>query len=110
MASEVEETLKRIQSHKGVIGTVIINADGVPIKSTLDNATTVQYSGLISQLADKARSAVREMDPSNDLTFLRIRSKKHEILVAPDKEYQLIVIQNPTIFKNSNMFYLTNKL
>ena len=31
----------------------------------------------------------------NDLTFLRIRSKKHEIMVAPDKEYVLIVIQNP---------------
>ena len=33
--------------------------------------------------------------PQNDLTFLRIRSKKHEIMVAPDKEYVLIVIQNP---------------
>ena len=32
----------------------------------------------------------------NDLTFLRIRSNKHEIMVAPDKEYLLIVIQNPS--------------
>lgn len=31
----------------------------------------------------------------NDLTFLRVRSKKHEIMVAPDKDYLLIVIQNP---------------
>lgn len=29
------------------------------------------------------RSSVRDIDPTNDLTFLRIRSKKHEILVAP---------------------------
>ena len=56
---------------------------GIPIKSTLDNATTVQYAGLISQLADKARSVVRELDPTNDMTFFRIRSKKHEIMVAP---------------------------
>ena len=27
-ASEVEETLKRIQSHKGVIGTIIVNSEG----------------------------------------------------------------------------------
>lgn len=40
---------------------------------------------------------VRTMDPSDDLTFLRIRSKQHEILVAPDKEYSLIVIQNPNL-------------
>lgn len=69
---------------------------GIPVKSTLDNTTTVQYAGLMSQLADKARSVVRDLDPSNDLTFLRVRSKKHEIMVAPDKDFVLIVIQNPT--------------
>lgn len=69
---------------------------GIPVKSTLDNTTTVQYAGLMSQLSDKARSVVRDLDPSNDLTFLRVRSKKHEIMVAPDKDFLLIVIQNPT--------------
>ncbi|KAG4084582.1 roadblock-type dynein light chain [Neocallimastix lanati (nom. inval.)] len=93
--SEVEETIKRLQSHKGVEGIVIVNNDGIPIRSTLDNNLTVQYSALITQLASKARSVVRDLDPQNDLTFLRIRSKKHEIMVAPDKEYILIVIQNP---------------
>lgn len=96
MASEVEETMKRIQSHKGVVGTIVVNSEGIPIKTTMDNTTTVQYAGLINQLSDKARSVVRDLDPTNDLTFLRIRSRKHEIMVAPDKEFILIVIQNPT--------------
>ncbi|XP_033255325.1 dynein light chain roadblock-type 2-like, partial [Drosophila miranda] len=91
-----EETLKRIQSHKDVVGTIVVNNEGIPVKSTLDNTTTVQYAGLMSQLADKARSVVRDLDPSNDMTFLRVRSKKHEIMVAPDKDFILIVIQNPT--------------
>uniref|UniRef100_A0A8I3P6M3 Dynein light chain roadblock-type 2 n=2 Tax=Canis lupus TaxID=9612 RepID=A0A8I3P6M3_CANLF len=69
--------------------------DGIPIRTTLDNSTTVQYAGLLHQLTMKAKSTVRDIDPQNDLTFLRIRSKKHEIMVAPDKEYLLIVIQNP---------------
>ncbi|KAE8608321.1 hypothetical protein XENTR_v10011462 [Xenopus tropicalis] len=94
--AEVEETLKRIQSHKGVIGTIVVNAEGIPIRTTLDNSTTVQYAGLLHQLSMKAKSTVRDIDPQNDLTFLRIRSKKHEIMVAPDKEYLLIVIQNPS--------------
>ncbi|EPY81774.1 hypothetical protein CB1_000711002 [Camelus ferus] len=81
--AEVEETLKRIQSHKGVIGTMVVNAEGIPIRTTLDNSTTVQYAGLLHQLTMKARSTVRDIDPQNDLTFLRIRSKKHEIMVAP---------------------------
>ena len=42
MASEVEETLKRLVTHKGVIGTIVVKADGIPIKSTLDNHTTTQ--------------------------------------------------------------------
>ncbi|CAH1974887.1 unnamed protein product [Acanthoscelides obtectus] len=95
MSNEVEETMKRIQSHKGVVGAIVVNSEGIPIKTTLDNTTTVQYAGLISSLADKARSVVRDLDPSNDLTFLRIRSKKHEIMVAPDREFILIVVQNP---------------
>ncbi|KAL8183456.1 UNVERIFIED_CONTAM: Dynein light chain roadblock-type 2 [Gekko kuhli] len=93
--AEVEETLKRIQAHKGVIGIIIVNAEGIPIRTTLDNSTTVQYAGLLHQLTMKAKSTVRDVDPQNDLTFLRIRSKKHEIMVAPDKEYLFIVIQNP---------------
>ncbi|XP_052818713.1 dynein light chain roadblock-type 2-like isoform X1 [Mya arenaria] len=93
--SEVEETIKRISAHKGVGGIIIVNTEGIPIRTTMDNSTTVQYAGLIHQLAAKARSTVRDLDPQNDLTFLRIRSKKHEIMVAPDNDYLLIVIQNP---------------
>jgi dynein light chain roadblock-type len=93
--SEVEETLKRINSHKGVQGIVIVNSEGIPIRSTLDACEATKYAALIQTLASKARSAVRELDPLNDLTFLRIRSKKHEILVAPEKEFLLIVVQNP---------------
>uniref|UniRef100_A0A3Q3WT56 Dynein light chain roadblock n=1 Tax=Mola mola TaxID=94237 RepID=A0A3Q3WT56_MOLML len=96
MLSEVEETLKRIQSQKGVQGIIIVNAEGIPIKTTLDGPSTAQYAGLIHQLVMKARSTVRDIDPQNDLTFLRVRSKKNEIMIAPDKDYFLIVIQNPS--------------
>ncbi|XP_064248023.1 dynein light chain roadblock-type 1 [Passer domesticus] len=94
--AEVEETLKRIQSQKGVQGIIVVNSEGIPIKSTIDNSTTIQYAGLMHSFIMKARSTVRDIDPQNDLTFLRIRSKKNEIMVAPDKDYFLIVIQNPT--------------
>lgn len=44
-----------------------------------------------------ANSVVRTLDESDELTFFRIRSKKHEIMVAPDKEYLLVVIQDPNL-------------
>ncbi|THD24485.1 Dynein light chain roadblock-type [Fasciola hepatica] len=92
--SEVEETLKRISSQKGVTGAIVGNSDGVAVRSNLDNNATVSYCGLIQQLTNKARAALRDLDPTNDLTFLRIRSKKNEIMVAPDRDYSLIVIQD----------------
>ena len=65
---------------------VFFNFLGIPIRTTMDNSTTVQYAGLLHQLSAKARSTIRDIDPTNDLTFLRIRSKKHEIMVAPGNQ------------------------
>uniref|UniRef100_A0AAX7VCR2 Dynein light chain roadblock n=1 Tax=Astatotilapia calliptera TaxID=8154 RepID=A0AAX7VCR2_ASTCA len=79
-----------------VQGIIVANSEGIPIKSTLDNSSTVQYAGLIHQLVMKARSTIRDIDPQNDLTFMRVRSKKNEIMIAPDKDFFLIVIQNPS--------------
>ncbi|KAL0811427.1 hypothetical protein ABMA28_009830 [Loxostege sticticalis] len=82
MANEAEETVRKLAAHRGVAGVVIVNGE-------------VQYAGLMSALVDKAKAVVRDLDPSNDLTFLRIRSKKSEVMVAPDKEFILIVVQHP---------------
>mmetsp|Transcript_12942 Transcript_12942/g.17696 ORF Transcript_12942/g.17696 Transcript_12942/m.17696 type:complete len:99 (+) Transcript_12942:69-365(+) len=94
--SEVEATLQRINSHKGVLGTIIVNDEGQAIRTTAEAAVTQQYAELIPQLAAMARSLVRDLDPQNDLQFLRIRSRMHEIMVAPDNDFTLIVIQDPT--------------
>lgn len=96
----VEETFKRLQSHKGVIGVIIINSDGIAIRSTLANDLTVQYAALMSQFTVKARGVVKNLDAENELKFVRIRSKKHEIMIAPEfektREYYLVVVQDPS--------------
>eukprot|EP00092_Neocalanus_flemingeri_P034133 GFUD01037119.1.p1 GENE.GFUD01037119.1~~GFUD01037119.1.p1 ORF type:complete len:113 (-),score=25.91 GFUD01037119.1:141-434(-) len=94
MASEVEEKLKHLVGHKGVIGTVVVNNEGIPIKSTLDNTTTSQYSGIINTLVNQAKTMFKDIDPSNDINFLRIRTKKHEFMVVPDNDFLFIVVQN----------------
>ena len=95
MSTEVEEILKRLQSHKGVKGVLVMNNDGIPIRSTLSSEDTENYSALVSQLSIKASGVVRTLDETDELAFLRIRSKKHEIMIAPDKDYILVVIQDP---------------
>merc|ERR1711892_945213 len=92
---ELEETLKRLGQHAGVLGTIVVNSDGIAVKTTMDAAQTVQYTALISGLTKQARAMVRNIDPGNELNFVRIRSKKNEILIAPDRDYILIVVQTP---------------
>ncbi len=88
--------MKRLNSHKGVSGIIIVNNEGIPIRTTLDNQVTVQHSALITRIVAKAESGGKTLEPQNDLTFLRSRSTKHEIMVAPDKEYIMIVLQVPS--------------
>ena len=92
---EVENILQRITSHPGVLGLVVINPQGLAIKTTMDNATTQLYANNFKNLTNMARSSVRDLDPLDDLKFLRVRSRKYEIMVAPSGDYSLIVIQNP---------------
>lgn len=40
-------------------------------------------------------NTMHETDTQSDLTF-RIHAKKNEIMVAPDKDYFLVMIQDPT--------------
>merc|ERR1712061_172557 len=94
------------------MGTIVVNSEGIAVKTTLDNSQTVQYTALITGITKQARAMVRNIDPGNDLTFLRLRcrlfsnlasehclkwlvsrSKKNEILIAPDRDYILIVVQ-----------------
>lgn len=99
--SDVESTLARILGHKGVLGTVIVSNSGAPLRSSLDENLTRQYAEMIPGLADLARNLVRDLDPQNDLEFLRIRSFKHEIMVAAKEDFVLIVIQDPAAASSS---------
>mmetsp|Transcript_2948 Transcript_2948/g.2848 ORF Transcript_2948/g.2848 Transcript_2948/m.2848 type:complete len:120 (-) Transcript_2948:12-371(-) len=95
--SEVEETISRIRSHKGVEGVMIMTQEGAIIQSTLSEEQSITHAALLSQLTEKASSLVNILDENDDLTFLRIRSKNREIMVAPDKQFLLVVVQNPNV-------------
>mmetsp|Transcript_22838 Transcript_22838/g.48217 ORF Transcript_22838/g.48217 Transcript_22838/m.48217 type:complete len:111 (-) Transcript_22838:1313-1645(-) len=94
--AEIEETIARISSHNGVEGVMIMNRQGAIVKSTLvDKEQTKTQSAELTNLTAKASNIVALLNPDDELKFLRIRSKQREILVSPEKEYILVVIQNP---------------
>ena len=93
--SEVDERIKRITKHKGVKGLLIVNyredkeggtSQPVFVRCTMDKGTeATNYGVKLSSLARQARNLVRDLDPSNDLTFLRITCKKYEMMIAPTR-------------------------
>ncbi|GCA63390.1 dynein light chain roadblock-type 1/2 [Kipferlia bialata] len=92
LQSEVEATIKRISGHPSVLGMLVLGDDGTPIKSTFEVDETAKYSSLLTQFAALSRSAVRDIDPTNDLSYVRVRSTNHEYICIPDKKFHIIVV------------------
>lgn len=51
----------------------------------MDNSTSVHYSEHLVLLAHMTRGLIRGIDPHDELTFQRIRTRKGEMMIAPGK-------------------------
>jgi len=91
-SQKVEETLNRINTHMGVLGVIIVNKLGVAIKSTMKQDETINNGSLIMQFMDKANATIKSLHPEEEITFIKIRSAIYEIMIAPDREFTMIVI------------------
>ena len=92
--SEVDQTLKRIEANASVIGTLVFDNDNTVIHDGFSDKESAEYQKHFPPLIERARNLVRDLDPTNDLTFIRIRSDKVEYMIAPGDDYTLFVAQN----------------
>ncbi|VDN09420.1 unnamed protein product [Dibothriocephalus latus] len=76
--------IERIQNHKNVQGLVLINAEGNPVRSNMDNSTSLQYTRHTEELRAITQHVIRDLDPEDDLIVLRIRTRLNEIMVLPE--------------------------
>eukprot|EP00755_Sulcionema_specki_P008069 Sspe_Gene.39937::Locus_19246_Transcript_10_10_Confidence_0.370_Length_588::g.39937::m.39937/K10419/DYNLRB, DNCL2; dynein light chain roadblock-type len=98
----VEDTLTRIANHQGVLGLLVVNPrDGSVWKaaapqggSWFDEKKAATHAEKIHAFVNLTRSIVRTLSVENELTFLRLRSKKHEFIISPEKDFLLVVIQD----------------
>jgi|Hof3ISUMetaT_17_FD_contig_31_404791_length_504_multi_2_in_0_out_0_1 dynein light chain roadblock-type len=95
-----ETSLRKLTQTFGVQGYVVLNKSGIPVKfHGMESAEAVHYAGLLSELVRHAREFLdRKLfrsDDSTELENLRLRTRKHEIIIAPEEHYTLVVIQNP---------------
>ena len=98
LKSDVEETIERIKVQAGVEGYVICNKQGQVLRRypTMTQEDAEVYAESMIKLAYQSRSAVRDLDPQNELRYVRIRARKHEIMLAYDVQFIVIIIQRWT--------------
>jgi len=65
-----------------LINTEIKNDEkGKPLANNFNNNLVD-----IAKLVDKAASVVRDIDPTNDLSFIQVSYSGYEYLIAPDED------------------------
>jgi dynein light chain roadblock-type len=95
MSAVIEEIFNQVNTHKGVEGIILADAEGIPIKSTFnDEQTTYFYATGVAMFIKKCRNVVKELI-EEDLYFIRIGTKSNEIMIAPEDDFIFIVVQNP---------------
>ncbi len=77
-------------------------------RTTLEHEEALQCASLAMRLSSRARAAVKTLSSKSkdtpemldELLTIRVRSKKHEIIITPayekGREFSLIVIQDPS--------------
>ncbi|CAM9926610.1 unnamed protein product [Ascophyllum nodosum] len=60
---------------------------------TMSQETAELYAEAMRHLAVKARGVARDLNPKGEMKYMRIRAKRHEVLVALDRDFLAIIIQ-----------------
>lgn len=108
--AEVEATLTKLTSHANVAGVLVLSRpEALVIRSggsffdpsgpgARDRA--IRLKSVVEMVRNAILGLERDVPKSemgDELSFLRIRTKKYEMMISPSDKYLLVVIQDPTV-------------
>jgi dynein light chain roadblock-type len=100
---ELEETVSRLSGHKGVEAVLMLNREGNILVvsgggvNKDDPAATTKQAKCIKQLMDVSTKFIHCLDPNDTISFVQLRSKQHQVMLAPHNDYILAVLQDPLV-------------
>jgi len=102
---ELEQTLALLSSHRSVLGYLLLSR-GQPVSIIRHSGVVFEgehgrkYASAIGKIVEGVQSALEEVsgevNEGDEIRFMRIRTKRHEIMISPDKRYLLAVLHDPT--------------
>ncbi|WWC63920.1 uncharacterized protein I303_106525 [Kwoniella dejecticola CBS 10117] len=54
-----------------------------------------KYAKAVEAIVGGVSKALNDCEAGDELRFMRIRTKKHELIITPDERYLLVVLQDP---------------
>ena len=87
---ELQETVSRLSSHKGVEAVLILNRQG----DILAESSGKDVALHVQQLLQAAQTFVKNLAPEDEVSFLQVRTQqRRELYVAPHDGYVLAVMK-----------------
>ncbi|KAL7738004.1 hypothetical protein ACLKA6_006362 [Drosophila palustris] len=80
-------------AHRGAREIIVMDSSGRPMRSTVSQRRSYAYASHLYALATMARNVVRDLDPSNDVTFMRLRATRQEVHISINQDFIVVVIQ-----------------
>ncbi|CAA7267860.1 unnamed protein product [Cyclocybe aegerita] len=111
MSPELEQTLSMLSSHRSVLGYMLITRGHHP--SIIRHSGVVfegeqgkRYAAAVARIVQSVQHGLEEVRgddtigpageaDGDEVRFMRIRTKRHEIMISPDERYILAVLHDP---------------
>ncbi|KAJ3438459.1 dynein light chain roadblock [Anaeramoeba flamelloides] len=93
---EIEDIIKRFKIQPGFIGLVAITKIGQVIRTTFEEPKEAEkYALYLSNFLKQASTVVDFLKEGDEVSFLRMKTKREEILIIPGDKHSLIVVSHP---------------
>jgi predicted regulator of Ras-like GTPase activity (Roadblock/LC7/MglB family) len=95
--AKIESILENITFSPGVLGVVVCNSSGIPIRDSFQDVDRSRAIALSEVASELVRGAQQVCNLSGSpLDCLRVRSASQEIIIKSNGAYLLVVIQEPS--------------
>ncbi|KAJ2924292.1 hypothetical protein H1R20_g12801, partial [Candolleomyces eurysporus] len=109
MSPELEQKLALLSSHRTVLGYLLVARGSHP--SIIRHSGVVfegeqgkRYAAVVAKIVESVQSGLDEVrrddsvpasgDDSDEVKFLRIRTKRHELMISPGRSYSLVDVSD----------------
>lgn len=91
----VKENVSAISRIQNITeGTIVIDSHSdIPLQTSYEAAATRNYLDLTKVIVSSCRRAVRDLHPDEDLKFIRLQTRKNDILFGLEDDFTAVVVQ-----------------